>query len=339
MQDDDILILRGPEVERLMTGREPEIIAAVRRAYLVYAEGAGSLPHSTFLRFSDNQPERIIALPAYLGGEWEVAGVKWVASFPRNPERGLDRASAVIILNSLITGRPEAVIEGSIISAKRTAASAALAAQTLHAGRPVNRVGLIGCGVLNMETVRFLRTVFPEINSLIIYDLNAARSERFAEKFRQTCDGVEVETARDPQTVLGNASLISLATNATAPHIHDLSMAPPGSVILHISLRDISPQILLSCDNVVDDIAHVCRAQTSVHLTEQLVGHRDFIRCRLADILSGKAAASKEAISKTIFSPFGLGILDMAVGKLVREWGRERGEGMTIPSFFPKPFA
>jgi ornithine cyclodeaminase len=339
VRGDDVLILRGPEVEKLLAGREAEIIDAVRRAYLAYARGAGSLPHSAFLRFSDNRRDRIIALPAYLGGEWEVAGVKWISSFPHNPERGLDRASAVIILNSSLTGRPEAIIEGSIISAKRTAAGAALAAQSLHAGRLANRVGLIGCGLINMETARFLRAVFPELNSFIIYDLNAARSKRFEEKCRQTFGGAEVETARDLQTVLGSASLISLATTATAPHIDDLSMAAPGSVILHISLRDLAPQAILSCDNVVDDIDHVCRAQTSVHLAEEIVGNRDFIRCSLADILSGKAGARNEATAWTVFSPFGLGVLDIAVGKLVRDWGRERGEGMVIPSFFPKPFA
>jgi N-[(2S)-2-amino-2-carboxyethyl]-L-glutamate dehydrogenase len=227
VRNDDILILRGPEVERLLAGREPEIIDAVRRAYLTYARGAGSLPHSTFLRFPDNQRDRIIALPAYLGDEWEVAGVKWVASFPRNLERGLDRASAVLILNSALTGRPEAVIEGSIISAKRTAASAALSVQSLHVGDRVNRVGLIGCGLINMETARFLRTILPEINRFIIYDLNPARSDRFKEKCRQAFGDAEVETAEDLQTVLGSASLISLATTATTPYIDDLSAVAP----------------------------------------------------------------------------------------------------------------
>jgi 2,3-diaminopropionate biosynthesis protein SbnB len=336
---DDVLILRGSDVERSLAGREAEIIDAVRRAYLAYARGDGSLPHSTFLRFSANRRDRIIALPAYLGTEWEVAGVKWISSFPHNLERGLDRASAVIILNSLLTGRPEVVIEGSIISAKRTAASATLAAQSLRVGDRVNQIGMIGCGVINLETARFLRAVFPELDRFIIYDLDAARSERFKEKCGQMFGDVEVEMAEDVQTVLSNASLISLATTATTPYIDDLSVVAPGTVLLHISLRDLSPQVILTCDNVVDDIDHVCRAQTSVHLTEELVGNRDFIRCSLADILSGKAGARSETATKTVFSPFGLGVLDIAVSKLVRDWGFEHGEGIMIPSFFPKPFA
>jgi 2,3-diaminopropionate biosynthesis protein SbnB len=339
VRDDDVMILRGPEVEELLAGREAEIIDAIRRAYLAYARGDGSLPHSTFLRFSDNRRDRIIALPAYLGDEWEVAGVKWISSFPHNLERGLDRASAIIILNSSLTGRPEAVIEGSIISAKRTAASAALAAQSLQISGRVDRAGMIGCGLINMETARFLRVVFPSLNHFIIYDLNAARAERFKEKCGQMFGDAEVEMAEDMQTVLASASVISLATTATEPYIDDLSAVAPGTVILHISLRDLSPQVILSCDNVVDDIDHVCRAQTSVHLTEQLVGNRDFIRCSLADILNGKAGARNEATTKTVFSPFGLGVLDIAVSKLALDWGLQRGEGMTIPSFFPKPFA
>ncbi|MGH7601500.1 MAG: 2,3-diaminopropionate biosynthesis protein SbnB, partial [bacterium] len=300
--NDDILILKGPEVGRLLFEREWEIMDGVRRAYLAHSKGASSLPHSAFLRFPDDRRNRIIALPAYLGDEWRVAGLKWVSSFPDNLESGLDRASALLILNSPQTGRPEAVIEGSIISAKRTAASAALAARSLSMTGRVNPVGVVGCGLISFETVRFLRTALPEINRFLVYDLNPARAERFREKCRNTFAEVEVERAADLRTILRRSPLISLATTATTPHIDDLSETAPGTVVLHISLRDFTPQAIISCDNVVDDIDHVCRAETSVHLAEQLVGHRNFIRCALADILSGEVKPRNKASDKTIFS-------------------------------------
>jgi ornithine cyclodeaminase len=287
------------------------------------------------LRFPNQQRNRIIALPAYLGGEFETAGIKWVSSFPGNLEKGLDRASAVVILNSAQTGRPEAILEGSIISAKRTAASAALAAQCLHIGNETDRVGLIGCGLINFEIARFLLAVFPEIRSFIVFDTESDRAQRFRDKCLEIFANVDVTVAENSDAILAGSSLVSFATTSSEPYIFDFSRCSPGSTVLHISLRDLAPEVILSCDNIVDDVDHVCRAQTSVHLAEQLVGHREFIRCSVADILSGAKPARKNRDSIAIFSPFGLGILDLAVSKLVRDLGRERGQGSVIESFLP----
>jgi 2,3-diaminopropionate biosynthesis protein SbnB len=335
----DILILKGPDVQALLAGREIEIIQAARSAYETHARGESSLPHSTFLRFPDNQRDRIIALPAYLGGPFGIAGVKWVASFPGNLERELERASALVVLNSPDTGRPEAILEGSIISAKRTAGSAALAAQWLHNGKEPNPAGLIGCGLINFEISRFLMAATPEIDHFVVHDLDLARAEQFTARLRQAFGKVDVEIAKDVKTILRRCPLISLATTAITPHIGDLREASPDGTILHVSLRDLSPQIILSCDNVVDDIDHVCRARTSVHLAEQLTGGRDFIRCSLADILMGKAAARRDAESIAVFSPFGLGVLDLAVSRLVLNLALEQGRGTVIGSFLPEPWA
>jgi ornithine cyclodeaminase len=337
--DADVTILRGSEVRALLTGRELEVIEAVRMAYETHGHGDSSLPHSTFLRFPGRPRNRIIALPAYLGGDCEVAGVKWVSSFPNNLDLGLDRDSAVLILNSPETGRPEAILEGSAISAKRTAASAALAARCLLGADKAGRVGLIGCGVINFEIARFLLAVFPEVATVVLFDKDDARARQFDGKLRASFDGLEVEIARDVDAVLRDCRLVTLATTALSPHIGDLRACPPGSAILHISLRDLTPEVILASDNVVDDVDHVCRAETSVHLAEQRVGHRGFIRCTLADILSGRAPARNGSGAVSVFSPFGLGVLDLAVGKLVRDLAREQGLGSVIGSFLPDPWA
>lgn len=338
MDDGNIAILRGSEVRTLLAGRELELIQVVRAAYETHGDGDSSLPHSTFLRFPLQPQDRIIALPAYLGGGCRVAGIKWVSSFPENLQLGVDRASAVLILNSTQTGRPEAVLEGSVISAKRTAASAALAAQCLLTGKQVRRVGIIGCGLINFEIARFLLALFPEVETLLLFDKNRARAVQFANKAQRVFDKVGLEIVKDVHAALRNCPLVSMATTALAPHIGDLGDCPPGSAILHISLRDLTPEVILSCDNVVDDIDHVCRAQTSIHLAEQRVGHRDFIRCTLADLLKGRAPARNGTESVSVFSPFGLGVLDLAVGKLVRELAAEQGLEQLIGSFLPSPW-
>lgn len=142
MPDETMRILKGEEVQKLLSGKEAPVIALVKSAYEAHNRGRSSLPHSTFLRFPDDPANRIIALPAYLDNEMGGAGVKWVSSFPANIKQGIDRASAVIILNRTDTGKPIAVLEGSIISAKRTAASAALAAQALHSTSDIESVAV-----------------------------------------------------------------------------------------------------------------------------------------------------------------------------------------------------
>ena len=339
MLNNDLLIVKGNEVAALLAGRERELINQVRIAYEEHACGGSSLPLSTFLHFPDRPRDRIIALPAYLGGACESVGIKWVASFPDNLTAGLDRASAVVILNSPQTGRPKVVLEGSVINAKRTAASAALAAQSLFTSGQIPRLGLIGCGLINFEIARFLTVLWPDFGDLVVYDLDLTRAEQFARKCKDLFGGVESEVALDVTTVLSRATIISLATTALRPHIFDLSNCAPGSVILHISLRDLAPQAILLVDNIVDDVDHLCRAQTSVHLTEQQVGHRGFIRCTLADILRGTAPARRDNNSLAVFSPFGLGILDIAVGQLVYESALKESIGTIIDSFMPTPWA
>lgn len=332
MATPDLVVLRAADVAKILRGREEAILDAVANAYASHRKGRTSLPHSSFLTIAgETGRERIIALPALINDERPIAGLKWIASFPGNVERGLERASAVLIANSLETGRPRAILESSLISSSRTAASAALAARALHRVDET-RAGIVGCGVINFEIVRYLKVVMPKLRHLVLCDLSAERAAAFAQRVARAMSGVECRVVPDTRAVFDAASLISFATVAATPHVESCASWSPDVTVLHVSLRDLSVDCVCGADNVVDDVDHVLRASTSLHLAQQKLGHHQFIRCTLADILAG-AAPARVAGRAAVFSPFGLGILDLAVARLVLANGASE-LGIEVKDFF-----
>lgn len=328
----EILVVRANDVNKICVGKEKQIMELVKETYIAHNQKQSSLPHSVFLRFPNSDSNRIIGLPAYVGGQYDIAGIKWISSFPNNIEHEIERASAVNILNNMTTGRAEAVLEGSIISAKRTAASAALAAYTVHGDKSEKVLGAVGCGRINREIISFLRVAFPTIEKIYIYDKDEHRAVTFAENLRN--ESLQVELASSVDNVFEEATLVSFATTAGIPYVNEIKALRNETTILNISLRDFASQVVLKCDNIVDDIDHVLRERTSVHLTEQKVGNRDFIRCPLADILEGNQPVRIEG-KPVMFSPFGLGVLDMTLSNYVKEEAINSGYGITIENFQP----
>ncbi|WP_405776054.1 2,3-diaminopropionate biosynthesis protein SbnB [Streptomyces sp. NBC_00859] len=328
-----MLVIGNQTVRDVLDDREPDILDAVRRAYVTHAAHDTSLPHSVFLRFPDVPQNRIIGLPAYLGGTSPVAGMKWISSFPGNIAAGLERASAAIVLNSLSTGHPQALIEASVISARRTAASAALAVGALTDAAAHTGVSLVGSGVINGEVLRFLRVVAPGLRSVRLFDLDRARAAAFA---RTHAADLEVTYAESLDEALAAHPLVSFATTAAVPHT-GLAACRPGTLVLHLSLRDVTPESLLDAVNVVDDPDHVCRADTSPHLAEQLVGHRDFITTSIGEVLAAAGRYEPDRERVTVFSPFGLGVLDLALAELVHNTAVRDGLGVRMNDFLPVP--
>jgi ornithine cyclodeaminase len=329
----DLLIIGAPEVEAALEGREKQVLAAVQKAYETHSRGASSLPHSSFLRFPDSEKDRIICLPAYLGGGYQLAGVKWIASMPDNVARGMERASAVMVLNDRVTGRPRAVIEGSVISKQRTAASAALASKVLAPGEP-GAIGFVGCGPINTSVAQFLKIVWPNVDRAMAFDLNPARAEAFGEALRAQRPGADFMVASSLQELLSLCPMVAFGTTAITPYVGDLDACPAGATILHVSLRDLAAGAILSNHNIVDDLDHVNRAATSIHLACEQEGHTDFVHSSLGDILLGKANLPARDDRKVIFTPFGLGVLDLAVADLVLNTLAEGG-GTLVKSFLP----
>jgi ornithine cyclodeaminase len=334
LPNNDVLIIGAPDVETALKSREESVLDAVQKAYETHSRGASSLPHSSFLRFPDSDNDRIICLPAYLGGDYQLAGVKWIASMPDNVARGMERASAVMILNDRVTGRPGAVIEGSIISKQRTAASAALASKVLAPGEP-GVIGFVGCGPINACVAQFLLKVWPNVDRFIAFDLDPTRARVFGDALLEQRPGTDFRVAASLGELLSKCPMVAFGTTAIKPYVDDLDACPAGATILHISLRDLSANIILSNHNIVDDLDHVNRAATSIHLASEQEGHTDFVHSSLGDILLGNADLPERDDRKLIFTPFGLGVLDLAVADLVMSTLAKDGGGTLVESFLP----
>ncbi|MBT8080594.1 MAG: 2,3-diaminopropionate biosynthesis protein SbnB [Gammaproteobacteria bacterium] len=334
MSSKDVLIIGAPEVEAALEGREDAVLDAVKKAYETHSSGASSLPHSSFLRFPDSDKDRIICLPAYLGADYQLAGVKWIASMPDNLSRGLERASATMILNDRVTGRPKSVVEGSIISKQRTAASAALASKVLAPGEPES-IAFVGCGPINTAVAQFLFAVWPGVKRFVAFDLDPARAAAFGESLIAIRPGAEFRVADDMQDLLGSSPMIAFGTTSIKPYVDSLDACQPGATVLHVSLRDLAADIILSNHNIVDDLDHVNRAATSIHLASEKAGHTDFVHADIGEILLGKKSLPERDERKMIFSPFGLGVLDLAVADLVTDTVAKEGGGTLVKSFLP----
>nr|WSX25013.1 2,3-diaminopropionate biosynthesis protein SbnB [Streptomyces tubercidicus] len=322
-------MVAGETVCQVLHDKRGDVLGIVSSAYRAHESGDSVNPDSYFLRFPEKPDSRIIALPAYLGADVQLAGIKWIASFPGNTRRGAPRASAVLLLNDYETGYPIACLEAANISAARTAASAAVAATALRPdGFAGTRIAVVGGGVIARNICDYLHTAGCTPDSYLVHDLDEASGQALADHVRATQNRPADFTA-DLDAAL-RADTVVFATTALEPYVS----APfkPGQLVLNISLRDLAPEVVLGADNILDDVEHCLKAQTSPHLAEQLSGSRDFVTGTLAGVLNGEVTPSADR--PVIFSPFGLGVLDLAVGAFVLGEARKDGNTIEVPNFF-----
>lgn len=323
-------VVPGKVAKEILDLSPAAVVDLVEDTYLQHDAGRTVNPDSYFLRFPEKPDARIIALPAFIGlAEAPVAGIKWISSFPANVAQGIPRASAVLVINDYATGYPIALVEAATISAVRTAASAAVAARAI--GRHVpgdGRVAIIGAGVIARTILRYLRATGYPVSDLLVYDLNAKSAANLTRLAAEEL-GMTGRTAGTVGEAL-TAQTVITATTAARPYIAQLLR--PGQVALNISLRDFDHEVILAADNYFDDVEHCMKADTSPHLAEQAIGGRDFVSGTLADILKNRVRP--DGTRAVVFSPFGLGVLDLAVGQFVLATARERGLTLEVPDFF-----
>ncbi|MDU8606624.1 2,3-diaminopropionate biosynthesis protein SbnB [Pseudomonas syringae group sp. 247E2] len=322
-------VVDGEVVARLLAADPLACIEDVQAAYLAHEAGRTINPDSYFLRFPEAPANRIIALPASLSGEQAVSGIKWISSFPDNIETGLQRASAVLILNDPLTGYAFACLEASRISAMRTAASAVLGARWMNRHqRHVGRMAFIGAGFIARTILDMFVSDGWTMDAITVFDQHedsaSALVQHAASRHRLNSQPSDLLTALQ-------ADVVVFATTAPSPYVLE-PLFRPGQLLLNISLRDLGADVIAQANNILDDVEHCLKAQTSPDLAVQQYQDRSFITGTLAQLMTGQVELSPDRAS--IFSPFGLGVLDLAVGQRVYRQAVAEGSALPVPTFF-----
>lgn len=323
-------VIPGAVIKDILDSQLHSMVARIEQVYLQHHDGQTLNPDSYFLRFPQQPANRIIALPASLEGEDAVAGIKWISSFPGNVAQQKPRASAVVILNDRETGYPYACLEGAQISAVRTAASAVSGAYWLNGqSRKAGSVGFVGAGVIARNIARMLAVEGWDIGQAVVHDFDQSSASAL-KGYVEQIDLCIAGTGSLHEALA--ADLLIFATTAGEPYVKPPMAFRAGQVVLNISLRDIAPQLLLEANNLCDDIEHCMKANTSPHLAEQLSGNREFMNGTLAGLIRGEVRL--DLTKPSIFSPFGLGVLDLALSKFIVDTALAESRAVAIDSFF-----
>lgn len=289
----------------------PSLLPVIEDATRLISSGESCQPVKPYLRFPD-PANRIIAMPAWLGGNVNAAGIKWIASFPGNLARDIRRAHSVMVLNDTATGIPTAIINTPLVSGIRTASvSGFVLDQYLRVNERTGlKCGIIGLGPIGQLHLEMLQQCFgTSIDQFYLYDLLPIPPKANALPDQKD----KIVICKSWQEVYEQSDLLFTCTVSKERYID--AVPKQGGIYFNVSLRDFQPAFLQAIDlHAVDSWVEICRENTDIEKASLAFGLARTDVLEIADLLEpGRLAGlSKRSF---MFNPMGMAIYDIAVGK------------------------
>jgi ornithine cyclodeaminase len=277
------------------------------------------------------QENRIIAMPAFLGGKTNFAGIKWIASFPKNLEIKKPRAHAITVLNNSDTGEPQAIFNANQLSGLRTAAVSGVVLLYLMGIKKEKNlnVGICGFGPIGQLHAEMVRDLFPEqISQIKIFDINLERRNLSKEN-------AHFQKASSWEEAYRDADIFITCTNSSKRYINILPKK--GSIHLNVSLRDYQPDVVKeSTMIIVDDWDEVCRENTDIEVVKEIYGLDRNGVCSLEELIGKKrfdAASILSSLERGFlsFHPMGMAVFDIAMAGMFVKKAERKNVGVRLP--------
>ena len=282
-----------------------EAIERVRHAFVEYASGEWRMPPKVYL---DAYPAGDFrAMPAMGAG---VAILKWVTSFPGNPVDGLPVVMGVICVSSASNGEPLALVDARAITALRTGAVAAVAAQELGP-EDARSVGIVGCGFNGAWSARCLAAA--EFGPGVCFDLDAEAAGSLAGELGWEAGSLDEALACDVVTCVtpGEEPVVRAATLHPRMHLNMLGADGPGKAEAEINAVE-------RCRLFCDEWQQASHGGELTGAVEAGVVSRDQVT-ELGAVVTGAAPGREATEEITLFDSTGLAIQDLALCVAVLE--------------------
>lgn len=322
--------------------------------------GANGNSHGCMVMFPENSqfPEmpldgpdrRFMAMPAYLGGKFDMAGMKWYGSNAENRKKGLPRSILMLTLNDKDTGAPLAYMSANILSAYRTGAVPGVGYKYLSR-QDAKVLSVIGPGVMSKTALTAAMTVRPGIELIKVKGRGKESLDKFVRFINSEYPDVKVEIAETIEEAVRDSDIISASTSTPTgdpmqyPYIKEEWLKPGAMISSTAALRFDDDFIINRARTVTDNImlyeaweeemkpdAYNTVPIPAVKVMDLIAEGKMSIDQidDLGDILAGKIPYRRNDEEIIIYSVGGMPVEDIAWGTMVYRNAVEKGIGTRL---------
>lgn len=322
--------------------------------------GANGNSHGCMVMFPEKSPfpempidgpdRRYMAMPAYLGAPFDMAGMKWYGSNVENKEKGLPRSILTLILNDKDTGAPLAFMSANILSAYRTGAVPGVGFK-YFAKEDAETIGIVGPGVMSKTALAAAMAVRPSLKTVKVKGRGKASLDAFIEYVHNEYPDVEVYAVDSIEEAVRDSDIVSVSTSsptgdpALYPYIAEEWIKPGAIIESTAALRFDDDFIINRARTVTDNIKLYEAWEEEMKPDAYNIVPIPAVRVMdliaegkmkteqiddLGDVIMGKIPVHRDPNEIVIYSVGGMPIEDIAWGTIVYRNALKKGIGVKL---------
>lgn len=294
---------------------------------------------------------RFMAMPAYLGGKYQMAGMKWYGSNCENKASGLPRSILMMMLNDKDTGAPLALMSANLVSCYRTGAIPGVGAKYL-AKKDSETVTIIGPGVMGRTCLLAFLSVCPKITTVKVKGRGQRSLHAFEEFVKKECPQIQQVIVCDSmEEAVKDSDIICVTSTAPVkeidfPYIAEDWVKKGALICLPSAARFDDDFLINRCKKVVDnyklyeawaeefpypsyEMVQIIGSKFTDYLHEGRIQREDIVD--IADIINKKHPGRESDDEIIVYSVGGMPVEDIAWGGTVYRNALKEGIGVELP--------